>query len=315
MKVKKEIKKNLLPSILGLLFGIILLPLLLITYQTVSYIFDIVYGEKIVNQILNNITSNLSDIDKISLSIMNWEKEYFYNPYSLWNRNYTLQKYGIYKINGSYRCFVRGSPVSWIIFSKLANCEEYAKVFVYLMNKKGIKSRLVHAPGEDHAWAEYYSEDYKIVVDPSENKTILDKKKFAEGRNWSYIESVDIFNISNINDVSDEYIERGILNIRVMSGNKSVEGVNVIIKSPYLMKVYPERYKKSKIVLINKTNKDGKVFFKLGEKEYIVEVRKSYFIFDIIFSKNVSVISNKEINCSFNLDKDKSELRFLNWLD
>ncbi|MEM5805788.1 MAG: hypothetical protein QXM85_01160, partial [Candidatus Aenigmatarchaeota archaeon] len=102
---------------------------------------------------------------------------------------------------------------------------------------------------------------------------------------------------------------------RVMSRDKSVEGVDIIIKSPYLMKVYPERYKKPKIVLINKTNKDGEVFFKLGEKEYIVEVRKSYFIFDIIFSKNASVISNKEINLSFDLDKDKPELRFLNWLD
>ncbi|MCM8803546.1 MAG: transglutaminase-like domain-containing protein [Candidatus Omnitrophica bacterium] len=302
----KKIKINKI-FLLGIFIGIIIT---LVIY--IPWLYDIFYGETITTQVLKNTTSNLTTPDEIALSIMKWESEYFYNPYSLWNPNSTLQKYGIYKINGSYRLFVRNAPVSWIISSRLANCEEYAKVFVHLMNKKGIESRLVYTPGEDHAWAEYYSNGHKIVVDPSQNKVIPDKKKFAEGKNWSYIESIDIFNTSKINDVSDEYIERGILNIRVMSENKPIEGIDVTIKSPYLMKINPERYKKPEIVLSNRTDKNGEIFFKLGEKDYIIEVRKRYFIFNIVFSKNATVISNTETNLSFDLNKDKSELKVFN---
>jgi len=86
-------------------------------------------------------------------------------------------------------------------------------------------------------------------------------------KNWSYVESVDIFNISDKKDVSDEYIDRGILIVRVFDNRNPVKGVNVVVKSPYLMKINPKRYKKPKIVLIKNTNKAGEAVFKLGEKE------------------------------------------------
>jgi hypothetical protein len=313
MKVKRIKNKFILSVLIGIVIVFVLL--FLVFYNLFPKIFDIIYGDEIINQILDNISGNLTDIDNIALSIMEWEKEYFYNPYVLWNPNSILQKYGIYNINGTYRWFIRGAPVSWIIYSKLANCEEYARVFTYLMSKKGFEARIVYTPGEDHAWAEYYSEGYKIVLDPSENKVVLDKKKFAEGKNWSYIESVNIFNISDKKDVSDEYIKRGKINIHIIKQNRPIDGISVFIKSPYLMKTNPERYKRPKVVLINTTDRDGKVFFKLGEKEYIVEVKKSYFIFDIIYSKNITVTFGKETNLTFDLSRDKSEIKFFNWFE
>ncbi len=312
----KRIKNKVIHTLsIGVLIVLVILLLFLISNQLVPQVFDIVYGERIITQTLDNITENITDVDKISLSIMKWEKEYFYNPYSLWDPNSTLQKYGIYEINGSYRWFIRNAPISWIIFSKLANCEEYAKVFVHLMSKRGIEARLIHTPGEDHAWVEYYSEGYKIVVDPSGNNVILNKKEFAKGKNWSYIESVSISNVSDKRDVSDEYIDRGKLNIQVIKEDKPKEGIAVVIKSPYLMETSSERYKKPEIVLINITDDNGKVLFKLGEKKYIVEVKISYFIFDIIYSKNITVISGKDFNLSFDLSKDKSEIKFFNWFE
>ena len=279
------------------------------------YLFDSLYGESIVNQILNNITSNMTNPDDIALSVMKWEYKYFYDPYTLWNRSSILQRFGFYKINGSYKLFIRNAPVSWIIYSRLANCGEYAKVFVYFMNKKGIQARLVHAPGEDHAWAEYYSHDFKIVVDPLHNKVIPDKRRFARGKNWSYIESFDLYNTSHTIDVSDEYISRGSLRVLVLDNNHSVEGIDVIVKSPYLMNVDPVRYKKPRIILVKHTDKNGESVFKLGPKEYIVEVKRSYLLFDFIYSKNITVTIEKETNITFNLDRDNSRIKLLNWFN
>jgi len=306
----EKIKKFVKPTLFGIAIGFILLAIIF----SIPF-FDVFYGEKIVNETLNNVVNNLTDSDKIALSVMEWESKYFCNPYSLWNPNSTLQRYGIYEVNETYRWFVRDAPVSWIIFSKLANCGEYAKVFVYLMNKKGINARLVHAPGEDHAWAEYFSNGFKIVVDPSTNRIISNKKIFAKGKNWSYIESVDIFNISDKKDVSDEYIDRGILIVHVLDNQNPVSGINVVVKSPYLMKTNPKRYKKPKIVLVKNTNKTGEAAFKLGEKEYIIEIKKSYLIFDIIYSENVTIMVDKRTDLIFNLNKDNHKIEFFNRFD
>lgn len=311
MRKNEKIKNFVKRVLFGTAIGLILLAILL----SIPYIFDFFYGEDIVNKTLNNVVGNLTDLDKIGLAIMEWESKYFYNPYSLWNPNSTLQRYRIYEVNGTYMWFVRDAPVSWIIFSRLANCGEYAKVFVYLMRKKGINARLVHAPGEDHAWAEYYSDGYKIVVDPSTNKVISNKRNFAKGKNWSYIESVDIFNISDKKDISNEYIDRGILIVKVFDNQNLVKGINVVVKSPYLMKINPKRYKKPKIVLIKNTNKTGEAVFKLGEKEYMIEIKKTYLIFDIIYSKNVTVMIDKRTSLVFNLDKDNYEIKFFNLFD
>jgi len=106
----------------------------------ISLAFDYVKGEEITKYALNEAVRNTTKPDDVALSIMAWESNYFYNPYSLYDINMTLQKYGIFEINGDYNIFIRGAPVSWIIYSKLANCEEYSKVFVALMKEAGIKA-------------------------------------------------------------------------------------------------------------------------------------------------------------------------------
>ena len=294
------------------LYVLIILSTTILVLSILPQLYDLLYGDSQVTQILNNIIQG-SNPDDIALSIMRWEKEYFYNPYSMFNPNSTLQKIGLYKINGSYRLFVRNAPVSWVIHSRLANCGEYAKVFVYLMNKKGILARIVHTPGEDHAWAEYMSNGFKIVVDPSSNRVILDKRKFAKDKNWSYIESYNISNVSDRIDVSDEYIERGKLNVYVLENGNPKTGVYVVIKSPHLMRLYPSRYTEPRIVVFKKTDKNGSSSFKLGEKEYIVEVRKNYLILDMVYSKNITVKINEEVNISFDLAKEEGELRLRNF--
>jgi len=299
--MNSKFKNKYLAALVCAVLGVVVLGVVFV----LPFIFDTFYGDKIITQTLNNVTGNLTDPDQIALSIMAWEKEYFYNPYALFDPNSTFQKFGVYEINGTHKKFYRNAPVSWIIYSRLANCEEYAKTFVYLMNKEGVEARIVSAPAEDHTWAEYYFNGYKIVVDPSANKVISDKKEFAKGKNWSYIESVNIFNNSDKKDVSEEYFERGKLTVRVTNQNKPVNRANVIVKSLYLAEINPNMYKKPKVVFTNTTNKDGKAVFYLGEKQYVVKIEYCFKA----YSKNVTVVPNKEVDLNFNLTLSK--LKFL----
>lgn len=123
-----------------------------------SQIFDFTNGNEIINNTLTNIIGNTTDPDEKALAIMVWERDYFYNPYSYYNINSTIQKFGVFEIDGDYFIFTRPAPVSWIINSRLANCEEYARVFVTMMNEAGIKARLIIAAwrrsrlGRIYAW-------------------------------------------------------------------------------------------------------------------------------------------------------------------
>jgi len=309
--MKNEVKrKYILPCLRGALIGIILilLYLLLFVLPTVPYTYDLIFGDKIVEDKLKNITVGTANPDQIALAVMDWEEKYFLNPYSHYNPNSTLQKYGFYKINNSYKWFKRNSPVSWVIKSKLANCEEYARVFVYLMNKSGIKSRLIHAPGEDHSWAEYYNNDFKIVVDPSSNEVIENTKKWATGRNWSYIKSVNIFDKSDKKEVTKEYVETGFLNVAVFEDEEPIENARIIIKNPDLSEGSSERYKSPKLVLAKKTNGKGNVRFTLGENKYIVEYKEDHLIYSLLYSKNVTVTPKNNKSLYFNLDVAKNKI-------
>jgi len=258
-----------------LLLGFILLSLICII--SLPFIYDQIYGEKIIENTIIEVIGNESNPNEIALRVYLWEKSYFKSPYDYYsNTPKFLRKFGIYKIDGEYKVFIRHAPVSWIIHSRLANCEEYSRVFVYLLNKKGIKARFVHAPGEDHAWAEYYYNGIKIVFDPSNDGPVENTKKFAEGKHWSYVESVNIFNLNDRIDVSDEYIERGKLIVNVTKNGNALKDVTVIIYSTYLMKKDPKRYPAPRKVIWKVSNEKGIAEFYLGENEYVVDVQKCY---------------------------------------
>lgn len=314
MKTEKvdlqKVLKKLVSIYLGILLFFLALLLLLNLPLFISVIFDFTNGKEVVNVASGRVIGNISNPDEKALAIMAWERDYFQNPYSIYDQNSTLNKYNIYKINGDYKLFVRGAPVSWMIYSRLANCEEYAKVFVLMMNEAGVKSNLIQATGADHVWAEYMYDGYSIAVDPSQNIVIGNHKgEFEKNMNvkFPYIEAVDLDGIKM--DVSDEYIKRGNLTILVFDNNQPVYEAQVIIKSPYLMKNRGGRYNKPSDVISNLTDYNGKTFFKLGSQEYIVEVGvKKLYLFNTIYQKNVTVEINKENLLNFNIDIDEKNI-------
>lgn len=287
---------------------IFLLFLILLSVPPIfSVIFDFTNGKEIINNTLTNIIGNTTNPDEKALAIMVWERDYFYNPYSYYNINSTIQKFGVYKINGNHSLFIRPAPVSWIIYSRLANCEEYARVFVFLMNEAGIKANLILAQGEDHVWAEYKYKDYKIAVDPSQNIIIGSHKQDFEKKmnvKFSYVQSIDLQ--GNKIDVSDEYIDRGNLTIIVFDNGKPVTNVQVTILNPSFMINRSDRYNKPIPVLSKSTGNDGIVFFKLGSQKYNVKVRiDQIYLIDSIYQKNITVDLGKENVINFDLEKDE----------
>jgi len=158
------------------------------------------------------------------------------------------------------------------------------------MNKSGYESRIVHVPGEDHAWAEYFVNGEKYVVEPSHNNSKMNTtKRGAEGQ-WSYVESYDPNNSSDKIDVSDEYFECGNLTVSVYRDEKPVEDLNVVIKSGLLLNL-DSRYTDPRAVTSKTTDESGSVNFKLGEKTYILEVVDHYPLIDWKYSKNVTIVN------------------------
>jgi|GEM_PF-3201929 len=296
--------------------------LILFTYNALllpigTIAFDSLYGETVVNQTLQNISAQANYKTNPAQAVMDWEQHHFKNPYGenkpadAWTFESITQLFSIVKINGSYQLFVRDATPSWKIQAGLANCGEYSQIFIYLMNKSGIKARAVTVPGEDHAWAEYYNGSKKTVVETSAGYIINNTTQFAQGRNWSYLISQDIFNTSDTIDVSDEYISRGNLSVRVFDDGRPAKDIQVTVLSPFLMHADPSRYKVPIAVLSNSTNVTGVAKFELGPKTYIVQVKKSFLFLNLVFSKNATINIGQDNLVEFDLGKDKGEWKLL----
>lgn len=270
----------------GVFHGLLICLGLSLILLTTPYVYKGVWGNEITSEVLNQVGQNITDPNKLAMKIYSLEQQNFMNLYFIRPENLSrvkklLASYGFYRNRqGELHLFrpfnVFSVPPEWVLHSKLANCREYAEVFVYLMSKKGVKARVVRAPGEDHTWAEYYVGKYKIIFDPSNpyNPVIVNPKSFGQNKNFSYVEAYDLFNPEIKEDVSDEYISRGRLVVQVLKDGKPVEGAEVQIQSTYLMEKFPERYNGPRLVLSDFTAENGTVQFKLGSKEYKIVSRK-----------------------------------------
>lgn len=261
--------------VIGVLLGLAALLMVIVAMVTVPFAYDKVWGKEVIENVAEEIMEEGST-ESVPFRIMEWEREYFDSPYANYDPDSFLSRFGITRIDDEYRFFLRGPP-SWTIRNKLANCGEYASVFVALTNATGIKSRVIEVPGEDHVFAEYYtSTGAKRIVDPSINQLITDPKEFARGKNWSYI--VAINHNGSKEDVSSEYVDRGRLIVLVENKGSPVNNATVTVYSRYLMETIPDRYEKGgpRKVTTNLTDANGTSTFNLGEKNYTVKVKKRF---------------------------------------
>lgn len=282
----KYVLKKLARVTMKTLMVYVIISLILIT---IPQAYKFIWGDKITSEVFTQLGPNTTDPNELALRIYSWEQRNFVNPYFIQSEDLpfaekVLAGYGFYyNKQGELHLFRPFNsfpvPPQWVLHSKLANCEEYAKVFVYLMSQEGVKARIVRAPGEDHTWTEYYIGKYKVIFDPSnpDNPVIINPRSFGQAKNFSYVEAYDLFNPENREDVSDEYIRRGNLVVQVLNDGRPVSGAEVEVQSTYLMERFPKRYKEPKRVLSDLTSKNGTVQFRLGPKEYKVVGKKLSF--------------------------------------
>lgn len=173
------------------------------------YYYNWIWGNKVLDAHIKEVVGNETDSDKTALLLMNWVHLNVHYP--LPQENVTLFFYndgsGIYKAKNRTIFFLRNGPASWTIKTKAGRCGEDARYFVEIMNKLGFKARIIMAEPKvwDHAWAEYYNDKgYKIIVDPSSNKIITNKKEWAAGKNVVYIQAIDLD--GNKEDVTKDYL-------------------------------------------------------------------------------------------------------------
>lgn len=324
---KMGIIKNLKVIFISFYLLFFIFILILASLATISILWPPVYsffnGDKITQEVMSQIGYNITDPNELALRIHKWEHQNFYSPYPQNEKikklpfgerllaifGFWRNKEGKIRVFRSFSLVGQGSvPPQWVLYSKLANCGEYAKTFVYLMNKYDIKARIVQAPGEDHTWAEYYVGKYKIIFDPSnpENPIIVNPQVFGKMKNFSYVEAYELNNPEKREDVSDEYIKRGTLIVRVFRNGKPVSGAQIEIKSTYLMMKHPNIYNTPKLVTSNTTNENGVAGFKLGEKEYVITSRKCALFLCWIGEENseVRVGSITVVDIEMKLDYD-----------
>jgi len=195
--------KTYLFVIIGILLGI----LILFVFVSYPYIYNFFIGEKVVETHILEVLGETTGIHETALALMNWHQENVKYPL-IDNKKYLLlASNGFYEVDNKTRLFLRSNSASWVIKTKLARCGESAYYFVDIMNKLGYRARIVHTEpiSWDHVWAEYYDENgNKIVIDPSANKVITNKREWVEGKNISKIIAKDMD--GNKEDITLEYV-------------------------------------------------------------------------------------------------------------
>jgi hypothetical protein len=256
------------------------------------------------------VIGNSIDPNEMAISIMSWESRHFYNPYSNFDKDNKLQKFGLYSYSGSIeeiKLFWRDAPVPWIIHFGTANCEEYSRVFVELMRHNGADARFIHSLAGDHCWAEYKNENGNwIVVDPSCNR-VIGTARFEFAKHWNrdlcYIEVMD--ENDNWIDVSDQYINRSDIYVEVYENGKSVDEYDLYVYNHCLEKTREDRYNRPKKVFGKQSfNKSGISAFKLGSGNYTFKLINPLLPF-FEYQLPVNITENEPKHLVYNLDEEQ----------
>lgn len=199
--------KNYLPIIYIILVFVVLIGLVFFICYF-PWIYNWVYGNKILDKHIAEVIGNNTDDGVIAGKLMQWVHDNVHYPLIQESSFLFAGSDGWYKINNSFRIFLNSGPASWTIKTKLGRCGEDANYFVGVMTRLGYRVSKVEPEGPnhwDHAWAEYYAQDgTKIVLDPSSNQIITPNlHRWAENKSFTKIIAVDLK--GNKVDVTREY--------------------------------------------------------------------------------------------------------------
>jgi hypothetical protein len=201
MKNEEVVRRVLLVAklvvVLEILYGFLIL-----APPLIPEIFNSIFGDLILSQHKAEIIGNETNSSVIAQKLMNWVQNSTkrFNDQKVYFGGYD---WGIINVSNTPTLVIRTTKASWFIFTGLGNCKEDAWYFAELMNRSGFYSRVINVQSGAHAWAEFYDNGKKIIVDPSSNRSITNTFEFAD-QEWTDIEAIDL--AGNMENVTREYI-------------------------------------------------------------------------------------------------------------
>lgn len=191
--------------------------LVFLIYDSIPRIYNLLYGDKIINEHITELKLNDYNCYEKFLILNNWlNTEISDENRNVINPNYIGPNYGkTLRVDGPY--------VSWIITQKYGACGEGAWYLTTMLNKTGCKARTINKDKWSHAWTEfidengttYYAEAF-VMADSNIQKFIDTVKTYSSGYNkkrdmniciWTDINKKFYARTNEFNrkDITDEY--------------------------------------------------------------------------------------------------------------
>ena len=182
-----------------------------------------------------------------------------------------------------------GDDPRWILRTRYGGCGEHAELTAALANSIGLPSRVLHAPGEDHAWNEILLNDNWTHVDSTlpEEYSIGHPEYYEQkwGYNLSRVYYID--STGQEQEITQKYTNTSTLVVKTYDQNRAISHVKIIIKSRYLIENKPD-YK------FPYTDFNGIATFELGGNNYEIIAQKDIIpgILGYQVKKNVTLAEN-----------------------
>ena len=249
----------------------------------------ILFGEEQITQVSAEIVANETD----EISRLNKLVDWVTNQENMVYDAHLIYFYPIL----SFWLFRLQDP-AYIMVTMRGGCGETALLFNAMANSIGIQTRMVHNPGEDHAWCEVFVNGSWLHFDPglSENYRFNDPHFYERSEHgWrkplSYVYALDP-NGTEI-DVTNKYTDTGKLTVFVENNDLAVENAKITIKSRSLIDNFG--YSDPHFCMEKYTNSSGICEFSLGGNNYTITAETGTFF----GSKSEIVYQVTEQNSSF----------------
>jgi hypothetical protein len=175
LKNTKKDEKTLFNNLIDIFIGILLLFGCILFLSLTPGIKGIL-NENYLHEVFDNIVLNKNtDQEKID-SLLKWfdrNSDNMYNSWFLVHQEKTLltlipNHFFIFR-EMPYFCIRCNNDMDgkWILTSRCGACDEYSRIFMYMIDNLGLDVKRVHAPGEDHIWNEVKIDGAWISVDPT----------------------------------------------------------------------------------------------------------------------------------------------------
>lgn len=299
---REIIKQSVVFSVRTVFLGILFAFLIAGVVYSPTYYFDLTRGDQYEQKVLEEINVKNGKPHEVASGILSWEQQSLTPMYMRYEKDSIYNSLGIFKMNNSWTYFHRGAlaPHNYLLKQGLANCGEYARIFVNLMNESGHEATLLRAPADDHVYALYEVRNNSVVVNPSSGK-VVDGKKFADRKNFSKIVAVGSEGAER--EVTSQYVDLHNVTLRVKSGDEN-QRYEASVASLTAIRQYPNKYNSGE-EFVEKSFTGRFSSFNLSESLYRIKLEKKGLILSEYYSKTVSVEDSSEV--VFDLENMSSE--------